>query len=115
MSSPAKRTEQTAQRLERKFKLREELGPQSTASEVLDLVKWGNGFSLPPKNPILLIGHQPWIGDIVMQLTQLPKSACAVKKSSVWWLRAREKNQQIQIHLLAVVNPDIVGGLQQQD
>lgn len=115
LSSPAKRTEQTAQRLERKFKLREELGPQSTASEVLDLVKWGNGSTLPPKNPILLIGHQPWIGDIVMQLTQLPKSACAVKKSSVWWLRAREKNQQIQIHLLAVVNPDIVGGLQQQD
>lgn len=112
LSSPAMRAEQTAIRLERKFKLRDELGPQSSAAEVLDLVKWHADMIMPPKNPTLLIGHQPWMGDVVNQLTQLPASSCAIKKSSVWWLRAREKNRVIQIHILAVMNPDLVGGLQ---
>lgn len=112
LSSPAKRAELTALKLDRKFKLRDELGPQSTAAEVLDLVKWHAHMITPPKNPTLLIGHQPWIGDVVTQLTQLPESSCAIKKSSVWWLRAKEKNRVIQIHILAVVNPDLVGGLQ---
>lgn len=112
LCSPAQRATQTATKLERKFKLRAELGPQSKAAEVLDLVKWQGAMQMPPKNPILLIGHQPWIGEVVTQLTHLPASACVVKKSSVWWLRAREKNNQVQIFLLTVVNPDIVGGLQ---
>jgi phosphohistidine phosphatase len=112
LCSPARRTEQTALALQRKFKFREELGPQSNAEAVLDLVKWHADMTVPPKQSILLVGHQPWMGDVIMSLTKLPSSACAVRKASVWWLRARERNQQLQILIHAVINPEIVGGLQ---
>ena len=38
LCSPARRTEQTALALQRKFKFREELGPQSNAEAVLQLM-----------------------------------------------------------------------------
>ena len=112
LASPARRTEQTALALQRKFKFREELGPQSTAEAVLELVKWQAPFTQAPKQSILLVGHQPWMGDVITRLTHLPASACAVRKGAVWWLRARERNQQLQILVFSVINPEVVGGLQ---
>ena len=38
--SPARRTDQTAQALGRKYKLRDELAPHAQASDVLSLLKW---------------------------------------------------------------------------
>ena len=112
LSSPATRTEQTARALQRKFKLREELGPQSSAEAVLELVNWQVPWTHAPKHPILLVGHQPWMGDVIKNLTNLPSSACAVRKGAVWWLKARERNQQLQILIYSVISPEIVGGLE---
>ena len=48
VSSPARRTEQTAQALGRKYKLRAELLPDGTPTDLLELVQWekGNGAVL---------------------------------------------------------------------
>ena len=42
IASPARRTEQTAAALGRKFKLRAELLPGGTAQDLLDLAQWPN-------------------------------------------------------------------------
>ena len=52
--SPAKRTEQTAMALGRKYKLSASLSPQSSAEMLLATAQWPQS-----KNAVLVIGHQP--------------------------------------------------------
>jgi phosphohistidine phosphatase len=108
LCSPAKRTEQTVKALGRKFKLREELVSESTAAAVLDLVKWHPEMGPQGKGPVLLVGHQPYLGAVVAQLLGMPEQACAIRKGSVWWLRSRLREGQLQTVLLTVVCPDLI-------
>jgi phosphohistidine phosphatase len=108
LCSPAKRTEQTAKALGRKFKLREELVPDSNADAVLDLIKWHPDTGPQGKGPVLLVGHQPYLGEVVARLLGMPEQACAIRKGSVWWLRTRVREGQLQTVLLTVVCPDLI-------
>jgi phosphohistidine phosphatase len=108
LCSPAKRTEQTAKALGRKFKLREELVPDSNADAVLDLIKWHPDTGPQCKGPVLLVGHQPYLGEVVARLLGMPEQACAIRKGSVWWLRTRVREGQLQTVLLTVVCPDLI-------
>ena len=106
--SPARRTEQTAKALNRKFKFRDELVPESNAEDVLALIKWHPVKGLPGKGPILLVGHQPYLGEIVAKLLGMQIHSCAIRKGAVWWLRSRIRDEYSEILLLNVVNPDFI-------
>jgi phosphohistidine phosphatase len=99
--SPAKRTEQTVQTLGRKYKLREELGPNATVEQLLQLVQWPEG-----KGVILLVGHQPVLGQTIAHLLAIHGSECSVKKGAVWWLRHRLREGASQTTLVSVQSPD---------
>lgn len=103
LASPARRTEQTAQALGRKVRLCPELAPGETPQALLDLVGWPHG-----KTPVLVVGHQPTLGQIVAQLLALQDGDCAVRKGAVWWLRSRERNGQLETVLLTVQSPDML-------
>jgi phosphohistidine phosphatase len=106
--SPARRTEQTAKALNRKYKLRDELVPDSNAEEVLALVKWNPQTGPQGKGPILLVGHQPYLGAIASQLLGMQEQSCAIRKGAVWWIRTRLRENDLQIILLNLVNPDFI-------
>jgi phosphohistidine phosphatase len=99
--SPAKRTQQTADALGRRFKTLEELGVDANADELLNLVQWPIC-----KSPTLLVGHQPALGQLIANLLKLADGEVQVKKGSVWWLRHREREGVGQTVLLAVQSPD---------
>ena len=99
--SPARRCEQTALALGRKYKIRAELAPNATPAQLLDLVQWPSG-----KSPILVIGHQPTLGQTIAQLLGLQESECAVKKGAVWWLRNRDRDGKIQTVIVTVQTPE---------
>ncbi|MCZ8251561.1 MAG: histidine phosphatase family protein [Hylemonella sp.] len=101
--SPAKRTEQTAQALGRKYKLREELSPNATVEQLLQLVQWPEG-----KGVILLVGHQPVLGQTIARLLAIHGSECSVKKGAVWWLRHRLRDGVSQTTLVSVQSPDVL-------
>lgn len=101
--SPAQRTEQTAQALSRKYKVCPELGPQGKVAELLELIKWPDA-----KYPVLVIGHQPTLGQLIANLLDLKTSECAVKKGGVWWLRYRERQGQSETLLVTVQSPETV-------
>ena len=63
---PSVRAEQTVIPLGRKYKLREELSPNASIDDVLTLAQWPLN-----KNSILLVTHQPLIGEIISQLMQI--------------------------------------------
>lgn len=101
--SPARRCEQTALALGRKYKIRSELAPDGTPDQLLELVQWPSG-----KSPILVIGHQPTLGQTIAQLLGLQESDCAVKKGSVWWLRNRERVGVSQTVIVTVQSPEVL-------
>ena len=102
--SPARRTEQTAQALGRKYKLREELLPNGNPGDLLELVQWGG----KKRGTVLVIGHQPLLGQTAAQLLNLTTPECAIRKGAVWWLRRREREQGAEVVLLAVQSPEFL-------
>jgi len=101
--SPARRAEQTAQALERKYKVRPEIAPQGSVAQLLELVRWPNA-----KTTTLIVGHQPVLGQTIAQLLGLQASECPVKKGAVWWLRHRQREGDAQTVLLTVQSPDVL-------
>jgi phosphohistidine phosphatase len=103
LCSPAKRTEQTAMALGRKYKLSSAITPQSTADMLLAAVQWPTS-----KNTVLVIGHQPTLGEAVSLVLGFQKPECSVKKGSVWWLRSRLRLEGDQSILVTVQTPDML-------
>ncbi len=101
--SPARRCEQTALALGRKYKIRAELGPDALPAQLLELVQWPTN-----KLPILVIGHQPVLGQAIAHLLGLQENECAVKKGAVWWLRTREREGGTQTVVVTVQSPEVL-------
>lgn len=101
--SPARRTEQTALALGRKYKLRQELAPDGNVSQLLELVQWPQG-----RTTTLVVGHQPVLGQVIAQLLGMHERDCAVRKGAVWWLRHRVREGAAQTVLLTVQSPEVL-------
>jgi phosphohistidine phosphatase len=101
--SPARRTEQTALALARKYKVRPELAPDGSVEQLLALVQWPDA-----KGTVLVIGHQPTLGQTIAQLLGLSASECAVKKGAVWWLRTREREAVLETVVVTVQSPEFL-------
>ncbi len=103
LTSPARRTEQTASALGRKFKMRAELLPGGTPQDLLELAQWPRA-----KGTVLVVGHQPMLGQTIAQLMGLEAPECVVRKGAVWWLRQRQRLDQSQTVLIAVQSPELL-------
>lgn len=101
--SPALRCEQTALNLGRKFKTCELLAPDRGVDELLQAAQWPES-----KAPVLVVGHQPTLGQVAARLLGLPQVDLSVRKCGVWWLRSRERDGRLQTVLLAVQSPDLL-------
>jgi phosphohistidine phosphatase len=66
-------------------------------------VGWPEG-----RGPVLVIGHQPTLGQVIAQLLNLPEGECTMRKGSVWWLRQRERNGRMQTVIVTVQTPELV-------
>jgi len=101
--SPALRAEQTAKALERKFKICPALAPLASADQLLELVQWPHG-----KGCVLVVGHQPTLGQVIARVMNLNDHDCAVKKGAVWWLRHREREEGSQTVIVTVQSPEVL-------
>ncbi len=102
-ASPSLRTEQTARALGRKFKLSEDIAPQGTVEQLLELAQWPHA-----KSCVLMVGHQPTMGQTIATLLGLSAQECAVKKGAVWWLRHRDRDGERQTVLVTVQSPEFL-------
>ena len=101
--SPARRCEQTAQALDRKYKIRPELAIGGTVEQLLEAAQWPNG-----KATVLIVGHQPVLGQAIARLLGLSASECVVKRGAVWWLRNRERGALSQTVVVTVQSPEVL-------
>ena len=101
--SPAKRTEQTARSMGRKYKLKAELLPDASHLDLLEAVGWPDS-----KMSVVVVGHQPVIGQCISYLLGLPAGECAVRKGAVWWLRSRVREGVPQTVVVSVQTPELI-------
>jgi phosphohistidine phosphatase len=101
--SPARRAQQTAAALDRKCKTVAALAPDAGVDALLHAVRWPESLE-----PVLVVGHQPSLGLVAAYLLSGQPQAWTVKKGAVWWLRAREREGQLQVLLHAVIGPELV-------
>lgn len=102
-SSPAVRCEQTVLALGRKYRVREELAPDRSPDELLELAQWPTG-----RQATLVVGHQPTLGRVIARLMKLSEADCSVRKGAVWWLRYRERAGQPQTVMVTVQTPELL-------
>ncbi|MBC7682780.1 MAG: phosphohistidine phosphatase SixA [Ferruginibacter sp.] len=106
LCSPARRTVQTVHALQilgRKFKLRSELAPGCTPAQLLAAAQWPDS-----KTHVLVVGHQPVLGQAIAQLLGMADIELAVRKGAVWWLRHREREGVGQTVLVSVQTPEML-------
>jgi len=101
--SPARRCEQTVLALGRKYKLRSELAPDTTPDALLSAAGWPNG-----KSVVLMVGHQPSLGQAISLLLGLQQDSCPVRKGAVWWIRTRERDGDVQTVVVTVQAPELM-------
>lgn len=103
LCSPARRCQQTAKALGRAYKTSPELAPGADLEQVLQAAGWPDA-----RRPVLVVGHQPTLGETVSRLLGLPQEECPVRKAGVWWLRTRTRDGERQTTVVAVQSPDTV-------
>ena len=101
LASPARRAQQTANALERKFKTVAALAPDGTVEGLLHSVRWPEA-----REPVLVVGHQPTLGLVASYLLSEMPQAFTIKKGAVWWIRGRNREDTAQVILQAVQSPD---------
>ena len=57
---------------------------------------------------MLIVGHQPQLGEALARLLGLKQDNCAIRKGAVWWLRTRERDGQEQTVMVTVQSPDVM-------
>jgi phosphohistidine phosphatase len=89
--------------LQRKYKTHSSLAPLSNVDDLLRLVQWPNA-----KGCVVVVGHQPTLGQTISRLLGLNESECAVKKGALWWLRHRERDGVGQTVVVTVQSPEVL-------
>jgi len=70
--------------------------------QILSVCNWPNS-----REPVLIIGHQPHLGDIVCKL--IPSiQECAMRKGNVWWISQKDSEEDPTTFLKAVMSPELV-------
>ena len=103
ISSPADRAQQTAQALKRKFRVIDELAPGASVDAVLDAAGWPDA-----REAVLVVGHQPTLGEVAAQLLTNQPMSWSVRKGAVWWLSYRLRDGSSSTVLKVVISPDFV-------
>ena len=101
--SPAVRTVQTAEGLGRKFKTHPDLVPDVDPEDILKAANWPAS-----KEAVLVVGHQPTLGQAAALLMTGDDSDWEMKKGAAWWFVQREPDDPASLYLKAVMQPDLV-------
>ena len=101
--SPARRTVETADTLGRRFRIVPELGIGADPHAVLQLAQWPTA-----REPVLVIGHQPTLGQVAALLLCGQPRYWEIKKGNAWWIVQRDPGDADGLYLKAVLAPSLL-------
>jgi phosphohistidine phosphatase len=99
LCSPALRTRQTAQALDRPCDVVSSIAPDVAAVAVLRAANWPHA-----RSAVVVVGHQPTLGEAAAVVMAGEPQRWSIRKGAVWWLRSTDEG----VHLVTVRSPDDV-------
>jgi phosphohistidine phosphatase len=103
LTSPAIRAVQTAQALTPSPRIVRDLAPGASAVTLLGAIDWPG-----TSQTVVLVGHQPSLGQLASLLISGQEAYWTIKKAGIWWLSSRRREDESQVVVRAVVNPDLL-------
>lgn len=101
--SPATRTVQTAMALSNQYEITAEVGTGASVVSMLAAVGWPDA-----SGTVLVVGHQPTLGQLASLLLSGSEQECSIKKGAVWWLTNRVRRDETQTVLRCMMTPDML-------
>lgn len=101
--SPANRTQQTAHALGMPFELEPKIATSACTSDLVAAAHWP-----AQSGAVLLVGHQPTLGQLAALLLSGNEQEWTVKKGGLWWLSHRLREEEGKTILRAVINPEML-------
>jgi phosphohistidine phosphatase len=101
--SPARRAQQTAQALSKDFKTEPAIGLAASAEGVLKAAGWPDA-----DGTVVVVGHQPTLGETAALLLTGAKDSWNVKKGAVIWIARRADVEHARTQLRAAISPDLI-------
>lgn len=101
--SPALRTQQTAQALAEEFITVNALAPGAEAQDILNAAQWPDH-----DGTVVIVGHQPTLGEVAAQLLGNTEYSLSVKKGAVWWFASRDRHGAGATVLKASITPELL-------
>lgn len=101
--SPTVRTRQTAEALAPKFRVFDELSPDRSVTELLQVARWPDA-----RGPVLVVGHQATLGLTAAYLLSGLAQPWSIRKGAIWWLRHRQRDHGNSVVLHSVLGPESV-------
>jgi phosphohistidine phosphatase len=99
LSSPAIRARQTASVLDRTTRVIPSIPPGTDPKVLCKVVGWPDAGGT-----VILVGHQPELGELAATLLAGAPLHWSVRKGSVWWFHGRTKAGVFQVILKAVID-----------
>ena len=103
LSSPATRAQQTAEALGVPIKTDRTLAPGAAPGAIVKACGWPDY-----KGAAVVVGHQPDLGRVVIQLLARSTMNCSIRKGGLWWISNRVRDEKDQTVVRAVVSPDLL-------
>ena len=106
--SPALRCQQTAKALGLPFETDKRLGTDGNVVSLLAAAGWPDGGDAAKGNgAVLVVGHQPTLGQTAALLLSGEEDDWTIKKGAVWWFSNRTRQGESQTVLRAMIPPDL--------
>jgi phosphohistidine phosphatase len=103
IASPARRTQETARALGRSAETVEALAPGCDVATLLAASGWPESVQ-----PVLVVGHQPTLGEVAARLVDGRPIAWALGTGSVCWLASRARKGRSEASVLASIEAEIL-------
>ncbi|WP_242447310.1 SixA phosphatase family protein [Nitrosomonas supralitoralis] len=101
--SPTQRTQQTAMALRSDFITETKIGPGANVRDILAVADWPN-----VQGAIVIVGHQPTLGNVASYLIPDIPAGLSMKKGSVWWIRYQKNENRFEPVLYSVIYPEMI-------
>lgn len=104
VTSPARRARQTADAIGLPYRMEDKISPGAEAADIALVL----GLMAPTtaEGCLVVVGHQPWMGELISLLVSGESAGWSVRKAQVWWLTWRSRSGSAQWTVRAVVDPD---------
>lgn len=103
VASPSVRTRQTADALSLPYETNRKIGPDACVSELIAASAWPQA-----SGSVLLVGHQPSLGNLASLLMSGHEAPCTIKKGALWWFTNRVRAGENQVVLRTVITPEFL-------